>query len=300
MFADKLIIALAFVMTSMVPALGQTANWRQFSSATAGYKIKYPADWGGTETWRWPVGHLILQSPSVRDYDVFQNAAIRICTQPQGLVSNSSLSDSRCSLRDDHLSDLYKKKIISSAVTDINGVKVRKTVSEDKYRPDTTYLDAFFSTKDRDVMINGSFPRRFGLEKYIPVFDHLLSTLEIVTGQSALSYSNSDYKFSISYPGTWRSCPIDNHRQKDLIMWLVPEDNLCLGANSIMFSTAVTDPTTKNRGWQEDRYVYSLKFYSTNVLAAGTLLQRREMYDATQAYRQQAEAILESFSLKPN
>jgi len=237
---------------------------------------------------------VLLRSPAVRDYDVFLNATLRICSQPRGFVSQSSLSDSRCSLRDDHLSETSKNKIVTETVLEVNGIKIRKTVSENRYRPEDTFLDAFFSTKDRDIMVNGSFPRRFGLERYVPVFDQMLLTLQLVEQGSELSYSNARYGFSLEYPGTWKSCPLDNYREKNLIILLVPEDGLCQSSNSIKFLASTPGATDKE--WSEERYTYRQRNMRS---ALGDFFMVREMYNLDKDRRSAGESIIATLKLTP-
>ena len=124
------IIILAFNFS----VFSRTEDWRQYSFSMAGVKIKYPSEWRSTEEGFERVLHVRFISPEVRDYDVTQNASIGICTQPKGHISNSSLSNSRCSQRDDHLSEQAKDKVVSEETIEINGVKIRKKITENKYR----------------------------------------------------------------------------------------------------------------------------------------------------------------------
>src|SRR5688572_7498458 len=97
-----------FLLLQSIPVFAQTDDWKQYSSSTAGFKVKHPSDWTAREEWKWPVAHIVFVSPGVFDRDVMMTAGIGICSQPKGHVSTSSKSNSRCRERDDHLSDHAK------------------------------------------------------------------------------------------------------------------------------------------------------------------------------------------------
>ncbi|HEY0658512.1 MAG TPA: hypothetical protein VGD05_08560, partial [Pyrinomonadaceae bacterium] len=51
---------------SSFTVFSQTGDWRQYSSTTAGYAIKYPSDWRSTEDIFERVWHARFISPGVR------------------------------------------------------------------------------------------------------------------------------------------------------------------------------------------------------------------------------------------
>jgi len=308
--------------TSGFTAFSQTEDWRQYSSMMAGFAIKYPSEWRGNEEDFGVVLHARFISPGVRDYDVTQNAGIGICTQPKGHISTSSLSNSRCSQRDDHLSDSAKNKVVSEETIEINGLKIRKKITEDRFG-DATYIYAFFSTKDRDVLISSIFPKRFNLGKHIPVFDQMLSTLQLLEKDPFLTYRNEKYGFSIKYPTSWRSCPLDDYyKKKENILILVPEGSGCFGGNFVSVSTVPEfSNTTKLPDLKEllrkqtyseialnfelgniqtisgerteGKYLYRQRYFYTNKSETYNLLKISEMYDKEREdFQQKANEIL--------
>lgn len=247
MLKIKILFFAAILLTTSFAVFAQTDDWKLYSSTTQGFAVKYPSDWTAKEETYGRVWHSFFISPGVFDYDVTYTAGIGICSQPKGHISTSSNSRSRCSQRDDHLSENSKNKVVSEEILDINGVQVRKKITEDKYRPEATFIYAFFSTKDRDVLVSSNFPRRFDLDKYIPVFDKMLSTLLLVEKGDSISYRNEKYDFSISFPASWRSCPVDYYAVKTQeILILVPDEKICLNSNYISFST-VSESSDKSK-----------------------------------------------------
>lgn len=324
MLKIKLVLLFVILSASSFTVFSQTEDWRQYSFSMAGFSIKYPSDWRGKEEGFGQVLHTIFISPGVRDYDVIENAGIGICTQPKGHISTSSDGRSICRQRDDHLSDIAKDKVVSEETIEINGLKIRKKITENKYRPDTTYIYAFFSTKNRDVLIGSSFPKRFNLDKYIPVFDQMLSTVQLLEKKSVLTYRNEKYEFSIEYPTSWRSCPLDDYyKKKENILILVPEGGGgCFGGNFISILTvpefsnvtklpdlkellrkqnySVVIPNSELDNIQtvsgertEGKYLYLQRYFHIDKSDTYNLLQISEMYDKDQEkFQQEAQEIL--------
>ena len=317
MFKIKLFLFVLLFSLSSFAVFSQTGDWRQYSFSMAGVKIKYPSDWRSREEGFGQVLHVRFVSPGVKDYDVIQNSSIGVCTQPKGYISTSSDGRSSCRQRDDHLSDIAKDKVVSEETIEINGVKIRKKVTENKYRPEATYIYAFFSTKNRDVLVGSTFPRRFNLEKYIPVFDQMLSTLQLLEKDTTLNYRNEKYGFSVSYPTSWRSCPLDDYyTKKETILMLVPESKGCQGGNFISvssvpeFSNAAKLPDLKellrkqnyseispnlelseiqtiSGEKSEGKYVYRQRYFHITKSETYNLLKISEMYDKEQKEIQQ-------------
>lgn len=238
MLKIKLFLFVLIFSTSGFAVFSQTEDWNQYSSAMGGFKVEYPSDWRAEDNAYERVWHTSFISPGVRDYDVTMTSSIGICSQPKGHFSTSSNSRSRCSQRDDHLSKIAKNKVVSEEILEINGLQIRKKITKDKYRPTTTYIYAFLSNKDRDFLVSSSFPGRFNLNKYAPVFGKMLSTILLLGEKTVLTYENEKYDLALTYPTSWKSCPItrntDQNEEKLLI--LVPEGKLCNGGNHISVS----------------------------------------------------------------
>lgn len=323
MLKVNLFLLLVIFSASSFTVFSQTEDWRQYSFMMAGFLIKYPSEWRGNEEGFGRVLHARFISPGVRDYDVTRNSSIAICTQPKGHISTLSDSRSSCRQRDDHLSEIAKDKVVSEETIEINGLKIRKKIAENKYRPDATYIYAFFSTKDRDVLISSSFPRRFNLDKYIPVFDQMLSTIQLLEKDIILTYRNEKYGISISYPASWRSCPLDDYyKKKENILILVPEGSGCFGGNFVSvltvpeFSNAAKPPDLKellrkqnyseiapnlefgniqtiSGERTEGKYLYRQRYFYTDKPETYNLLKISEMYDKEQEkFQQEGREIL--------
>ena len=324
MLKIKIFFILAILLSTSFAVFGQTDDWKLYSSTRQGFAVKYPSDWTAKEETYGRVWHSFFISPGVRDYDVIQNAGIIICSQPKGHISTSSNSRSRCSQRDDHLSDIAKDKVVSEENLEINGEQIRKKITENKYRPEATFIYAFFSTEDRDFLVSSNFPRRFDLDKYIPVFDKMLSTLLLIEKDDSISYRNEKYNFSIDFPASWRSCPIDYYAiKRQEILILVPDEKLCLNPNYIAFST-VSEATDKTKLLEikklflkenysqsfviselpnfqtisaektEGKYFYRQRFFYAQDSEIYYLMKISEMYNKDENFETQAKRILET------
>lgn len=322
MLSIKLFLLATILLTSSFAVFSQTEDWRQYSFSMAGVKVKYPSDWRANEEGYERVLHVRFISPGVKDYDVIQNSSIATCSQPKGHISTSSNSRSRCSQRDDHLNEGAKNKVVFEETVDINGIKIRKKITEDRFG-DATYIYAFFSTNDKDILVSSIFPKRFNLEKYIPVFDQMLSTLQILEKETTLTYRNEKYNFSISYPASWKSCPLDDYYlKKENILFLAPESKGCLGGNfisiasvpessGIMKLTDVKEILRKQNfaeispnselSWlqtvsgekSEGKYLYRQRYFYTIKSATDSLLKISEMYDQEQdKFQRESQEIL--------
>lgn len=320
----KLFLPALILLTSSLTVFSQTEDWKQYSSSLAGLAVKYPSDWQAAESAYervWKVGFV---SPGVKDYDVTMKSSIGICSQPKGHVSNSSDSRSRCSRRDDHLSESSKDKVVSEETLQINGLKIRRVVAEDRYSPTATYIYAFFSNKDRDFLVSSYFSRRFNLDRYIPVFDRMLATVRLLEEKTVLTYRNEKYDFALTYPVSWKSCPIDGNANQDEeeILNLVPEGKSCNGANYISVSRMTKFSYEKNnRDLKEflagrifskivpylefgnvhaalgeradEKYIYRERYFYTNYPQTYELLKISEMCELNnEVCRNQAREIL--------
>ena len=320
----KIISFVAFFLISSLNGYSQTEDWKQYSSSMAGFQVRYPADWRAEEEGYYRVWHAIFISPGIRDDDVIMTSSIGICSQPKGYVSTSSNSRSRCSQRDDHLSESAKDSVVSDETVEIKGLKIRKKITEDKYRPTATYIYAFFSTKERDFLVSSYFSRRFNLDKYIPVFDQMLSSLQLLDEKTVLTFRNQRFDFAITYPVSWKSCPIAEsvNPDEEVFLKLVPKASLCNGGNYISVSRMSKYSNEKNnRDLKEflkgkifsktvpylefgnihaamgesvdENYIRRERYFYTNYPETYELLRISEMYDRTnENYQQDAKEIL--------
>ena len=149
-------------------------------------------------------------------------------------------------------------------------MKFRKVVSEDKVRPDRTFIDAFFSTSKRDVIVSGGFPTRFNLDRYIPVFDQLISSIQNLENVKQVTFSSEKLGFSISYPTSWRSCALDFRRKREDVLLLVPEDKLCTGANSILIALVADKSGDLPERLSKENFLSSQPEWATTSLISGS------------------------------
>ncbi|MDQ4122315.1 MAG: hypothetical protein M3209_12825 [Acidobacteriota bacterium] len=328
MFKIKIFLLGTLLLTFGFAVFSQSkdniTSWKQYSSSMAGFKVKYPSDWRAEEQTYDRVWHTIFISPGVKDYDVIMTSSIVICSQPKNWVSNSSNSRSGCRQRDDHLSDVAKDKVVSEETIEINGLKIRKKVTEDKYRSDTTYIYAFLSTKEREFLVSSGFPKRFNLDRYIPIFDQMLATIQLLEDRTVLTYRNEKYDFAITYPTTWKSCLTNKTAKSDEeeFFVLVPEGKLCNGGNYISVSRSAKFSNEKNNrdlkeflkgkdftkiipyvefknihaalGEKIDgNYIRRERYFYTNYPETYELLKISEMYEINQEdYQNEANEIL--------
>ncbi|MDQ3633318.1 MAG: hypothetical protein ACR2MD_08350 [Aridibacter sp.] len=223
----KLFLSIIFLLTFSFTVFPQTTNWNKYSSSMAGFAVKFPSDWTvDNEEARGKIWQVSFGSPRVRDRDVLQASVVFICSKPKGTSFDNW---GQCRQKDDHLSDSYKDRVVSNTTLEINGLSIRRKETEGKYEPRYSYIYAFFSTKDRDFLISSSFPRGFGLAKYIPVFDELLKTFEALPEREVTIYKNEIYNFAIAYPLTWKNCPLLESKSDndDEILLFVPRNEIC-------------------------------------------------------------------------
>jgi len=233
----KLLFFTLFFFVSSFTVFSQTDDWQQYSSSMAGLKVNYPSDWTLNEKYVGRAWQLTFISPGVFDEDIWVNSAINICIQPIGNKPNPSNTNSGCRQKDDHLSDIAKDKVISEETFQLNGLQIRKKITTDKYRQSETYIYAFFTVDDKEFLISSGFTKRFGLDKYIPVFDQMLKTVQVLKKLDILIYKNDKYDFAITYPTSWKSCPVSKPTEDiEEMLLLVPEGNFCNGGNYISIS----------------------------------------------------------------
>jgi hypothetical protein len=317
MFKIKLFLFVLIFSFASFTVFAQTDDWRQYSSTIAGYAVNYPSDWRSEEKISKSVWHASFFSPGVRDDDIVETARITICSQPKAYISNSSDYWSKRG----QLSE--KTKITSETTIEINGIKIRKRIAENQDRLDSNYIHASFLTKDREILISSYFPKKFNLDKYIPVFDQMLSTLQIVGNDTKINYRNAKYRFSLSYSASWRSCPASGfNTKKEDILVLTPKDEGCQGANYISVSTMsdllkntklvnvkeilrkqnyseitpnfeLSEIQTISGEKIEGKYIYRQRYFSTNEDETNNLLKISEMYNSEKEKPQQeAKEIL--------
>lgn len=249
MFKTRLLFLALFFLCFSFVVFPQTKNlnedWKQYNSLMAGFDIKYPSDWkiykeeASGKVWR-----VLFTSPRVRDDDVSVASSITVCSKPKG---SSFYNWGGCRQKDDHLS--RKDTVVSEKTFELNGLKIQKKETEDDYRPTASYLYAFFSTKDRDFLISSNFPRRFGLDKYIPAFDQMLTTFQPVKEITATIYRNDKFDFALTYPGTWKSCSLNEsnyNADEELLLRIVPAKENCQANNFIFVSRMSKFSSEKN------------------------------------------------------
>lgn len=297
-------------------------NWKQYKLPMAGFDIKYPSDWKvSKEEASGRVWQVIFISPNVQDDDVHQYSSITICSKPKG----SSFNDwGNCRQKDDHLS--RKDSVVSEKKYELNRLKIQKKETEDDYRPTTSYFYAFFSTKFRDFLISSRFPRRFGLDKYIPVFDQMLATFRSTKEVSVIVYRNDKYDFALTYPQKWKTCSADeiNDPDEETLLRIVPANKSCQGNNSIEVSRMSKLSNEKNNlvlnsfladkdytktvpniyfgniqaalgEKAEKQIVRRERYFYTNYPQTYELLKISEVYETGQIfYREEAEDILKT------
>lgn len=243
----KLLFFTLFFSISSFTVFAQTDDWRQYSSSMAGLKVNYPSNWTLNERYVGRAWQLTFLSPGVFDEDVWDHSGINICIQPIGNKPNPSNTNSGCRQKDDHLSDIAKDKVISEETFQLNGLQIRKKITTDNYRQSETYIYAFFTADDKEFLISSSFPKKFDLDKYIPVFDQMLKTVQVLKKRDTLTYKNEKYDFAVTYPTAWKSCPVSKPSEdEEEILLLVPEGTLCNGGNYISVSRISKYSNEKN------------------------------------------------------
>ena len=191
----KLLFGVLCVATLSFAVFSQSkhslSDWRQYTASMAGFAVEYPFDWKlKREEASGRIWQIAFMSPGVRDYDVSYSSNVTICSKPR----SSSFKDwGNCREKDDHLSNYAKNKVVSEEMLDLNQLHIRKKITED--RDKNTYIYAFFSTKARDFLISGSFPRKFNLEKQIVIFDQILSNFRSLEEIPVSIYRNDKYDF---------------------------------------------------------------------------------------------------------
>lgn len=316
-----IVLFLSFTVSSQVKT--STEDWKQYNSPMAGFNVKYPSDWKiYEEEASGKVWQIMFASPRVKDDDISVASSITICSKPRGSSFNNWGS---CRQKDDHLS--RKDTVVSEKTYELNGLKIQKKETEDDYRPNASYLYAFFSTKDRDFLISSSFPRRFGLDKNIPVFDQMLSTFQPTKEVSVTVYRNDKYDFALTYPKTWKTCPLDEinyNSDEEPLLRIAPTNESCLGNNFIFVSRMSKLSNEKNNlelksflgdkdytkivpylefgnihsalgEKAEKQTVRRDRYFYTNYPQTYELLKMSEMFETNQdIYKREAEDILKT------
>lgn len=327
MFKVNLFLLAMFLLSFSFIVFTQTKNlnedWKQYDSPMAGFSVKYPSDWKVyREEASGKVWQIAFIWPQVRDDDVFEASSITICSKPKGSSFNNW---GGCRQKDDHLS--RKDTVVSEKTFELNGLKIQKKETEDDYRPTDSYFYAFFTTKDRDFLISSSFPRRFGLDKYIPVFDQMLSTFQSTNEVFVTVYRNDKYDFALTYPKTWKTCPISEinyNPDEEPLLRIVPANENCQGNNLIFVSRMSKLSNEKNNlelksflgnkdytktvpylefgnihaalGEKiEKQFIHRERYFYTNYPQTYELLKISEMYETNQdVSKKEAEDILKT------
>lgn len=297
----------------------QTNDWRQYSSTMAGFALKYPSDWRvEQEEAKGQIWRVTINSPGQRDDDVWEHNSITICSKPK----NNSFEDlDRCA---EHHLGIRNNKLVSEKTIKLNGNEIRKIETTDPYHQNTIFLTAFFSTKDRDFQVSGFFRKIFNLDRFIPVFDQMLETFQPLKEKAVLTYKNEKYDFAITYPTSWKSCPITEKANQDeeAMLILAPEGKLCNGGNYISVSRMTKFSYEKNnRDLKEflkdkvftkiisylefgnihaalgekvdEKYIYRERYFYTNYPQTYELLRISEMYEINnEVYQREAKEIL--------
>jgi hypothetical protein len=152
----------------------------------------------------------------------------------------------------------------------------------------------------------------------------MLSTVRLLEEKTVLTYRNEKYDFALTYPVSWKSCPIGRtvNQDEEEILNLVPDGRLCNGANYISVSrmTKFSDETN-NRDLKEflagkvfskivpyaefgnihaalgeradEKYIYRERYFYTNYPQTYELLKISEMCELNNEICQnQAREIL--------
>lgn len=324
MFRIKLFLfaASTFLLTALsstVFAQQQTNDWRQYSSAMAGYTVKYPSDWkADQEEAKGKIWRLTINSPGQLDDDVFEHNSITICSKSK---SDSFENLDRCA--EHHIPDKDEKHL-SEKVLNVNGLNIRRLETKPEFRKDGIYFLAIISTGERDYKIAGFFRRIFNLDRMAPVFDQMLETFQILKEISVLTYKNDKYDFALTYPTSWKSCPIteNTNKEEEEILILVPEGKSCSGGNYIVVARMTRFSFEKNNRdlktflkadfftsvtpyiefgnihaalgeKKTNDYVYRERYFYTNYPTTYELLKISEMYQLNNAaFQKEGKEIL--------
>ena len=274
MIGTKLFLFIIILISSSFTVFSQTSDWKQYSSTMAGLKISYPSDWSLDESNVGRAWQLRFLSPGVFDYDIWVHSIVNVCIQPVGNIPNPSNSRSGCRQKDDHLSDMYKDKVISEETIKINGLHIRKKITTDRYGQSDTYIYAFFTAENKDFLVSSYFTKRFGLNKYVPVFDQMLKTIQVLKKRKTLTYRNDKYDFAIMYPTSWKSCSVSKPTQiEEEILLLVPERKFCNGNNYISVSRISTYSGDLMTGYQLQDLLKKNKYTTINSFLNGNSAQ---------------------------
>jgi hypothetical protein len=319
MLKINLLLLLVIFTASSLTVFSQTENWRQYSSTMAGFAVKYPSDWQvEQEEAKGQIWRITINSPGQRDDDVWEHNSITICSKPK---SDSFENLDRCA---EHHLGIKNNKLVSEKTIILKEIEIRKIETTDVYHQNTIFLIALFSTKDRDFQISGVFRKIFNLDRFIPVFDQMLETFRPLKEKSVLTYKNEQFDFALTYPTSWKSCPITGVSNKDEeeMLILVPEGRLCNGGNYISVSRMTKFSYEKNnRDLKEflkdkvfsktvpyiefgnihaalgekidDKYIYRERYFYTNYPQTYELLKISEMYELNNGiFQKESKEIL--------
>lgn len=318
MFRIKLLLISTFLITPLLTLFAQDKGWKQYTSSMAGFSVNYPSDWRiDREEAKGKIWRVTFVSPGMLDDDVFEHDTITICSKSK---SDSFESLDRCA---EHHLLIKDSENISEKKVLINGIEVLKRENKKKNTSKDSNIDAFFSTKNRDFQLSGNFRAIFNLERYIPVFDQMLKTIQVLDERETLTYRNDKFDFALTYPTSWKSCPIValQNKEEELLL-LVPDGKLCNRDNYISVSRVTKFSNEKNNRNLEEflqdkiftktipyiefgnihaamgektdkKHIYRERYFYTNYPQTYELLKISEMYKvANETCQKEAKEIL--------
>lgn len=244
MLKIKSLFLLAFFSLSSFTVFTQTENWRLYRSAMAGFAVKYPASWKlEKQEAKGQIWGLIVTSPGQRDDDVWEHNSIGICSKPK-----SEAFENLALCRDSNLA-IMNGEIVSEKTIVANGLKIRRFEKKARGFEGTIFLNAVFSTQDRDYLVRGAFRKIFNLDRFVPVFDELLKTFQILKEKPVATYKNAPYDFALTYPVSWKSCEEISKNisaGEETLLILAPESRGCSAGNYIQVTRMTKFSQEKN------------------------------------------------------
>jgi len=203
-----------------------------------GFELRYSQDWKFFDRGKEKSWVVSFMSPAVRERDVFLAAKVLICSNP----IEDPFPKGECQERDSDLSEMYKDKVRNKGVRSIGRLNIERRETEDKYG-DNVFYYAHFSSHGRRYFVRGDFPRSFGLDGYVSVFDEMLASIRTFTSTPVKIFKDARYSFSLTYPDSWKQCSPPGNREgaddEEELLRLVPFSQSCFGPNAITISRSV-------------------------------------------------------------